>query len=128
MRLRYIVDKEHGVVVCIGECGEFDLMKDLGILDKYCSNIDDIPLQELLAYSLSSSFKGVAKLADGDVWDEQLGKDIAREKCFAKYNSAKKHKVERLIEQTKSLLEVLEFQRESYETLGTIENYYKRLN
>ena len=128
MRLRYIVDKEHGVVVCIGEFGEFDLMKDLGILDKDCSNIDDIPLQELLAYSLSSSFKGVAKLADGDVWDEQLGKDIAREKCFAKYNSAKKHKVERLIEQTKSLLEVLNSRKEAYETLGTIENYYKRLN
>ena len=128
MRLRYIVDKEHGVVVCIGECGEFDLMKDLGVLDKDCSNIDDIPLQALLAYSLSSSFKGVAKLADGDVWDEQLGKDIAREKCFAKYNSAKKHKVERLIEQAKSVLEVLNSLKESYENLGTIENYYKRIN
>ena len=128
MRLRYIVDKEHGVVVCIGECGEFDLMKDLGVLDKDCSNIDDIPLQELLAYSLSSSFKGVAKLADGDVWDEQLGKDIARKKCFATYNSAKKHKVERLIEQDKSVLEVLNSLKESYETLGTIENYYKRIN
>ena len=128
MRLRYIVDKEHGVVVCIGECSEFDLMKDIGVLDKDCSNIDDIPLQELLAYSLSSSFKGVAKLADGDVWDEQLGKDIAREKCFAKYNSAKKHKVERLIEQAKSVLEVLNSLKESYETLGTIENYYKRIN
>ena len=128
MRLRYIVDKEHGVVVCIGECGDFDLLKDLGILDKDCSNIDDIPLQELLAYFLSSSFKGVAKLADGDVWDEKLGKDIAREKCFAKYNSAKKHKVERLIEQAKSVLEVLNSLKEDYETLGTIENYYKRLN
>ena len=115
-------------MVCIGECSEFDLMKDLGILDKDCSNIDDIPLQELFAYSLSSSFKGVAKLADGDVWDEQFGKDIAREKCFAKYNSAKKHKVERLIEQAKSLLEVLNSHKEAYETLGTIENYYKRLN
>lgn len=128
MRLRYIVDKEHGVVVCIGECGDFDLLKDLGILNKDCSNIDDIPLQELLAYFLSSSFKGVAKLADGDVWDEKLGKDIAREKCFAKYNSAKKHKVERLIEQAKSVLEVLNSLKEDYETLGTIENYYKRLN
>ena len=128
MRLRYIVDKEHGVVVCIGECSEFDLMKDLGILDKDCSNIDDIPLQELLAYFLSSSFKGVAKLADGDVWDEQLGKDIAREKCFAKYNSAKKRKVERLIEQAKSVLEVLNSLKEDYETLGTIDNYYKRIN
>lgn len=128
MRLRYIVDKEHGVVVCIGECGEFDLMKDLGVLDKDCSNIDDIPLQELLAYSLSSSFKGVAKLADGDVWDEQLGKDVAREKCFAKYNSAKKHKVEKLIEKVKAVLEVLNAHKEAYETLGTIENYYKRLN
>ena len=126
MRLRYIVDKEHGVVVCIGECGDFDLMKDLGILDKDCSNIDDIPLQELLAYFLSSSFKGVAKLADGDVWDEQLGKDIAREKCFAKYNSAKKRKVERLIEKAESVLEVLNSLKEDYETLGTIENYYKR--
>lgn len=128
MRLRYIVDKEHGVVVCIGECGDFDLLKDLGILNKDCSNIDDIPLQELLAYFLSPSFKGVAKLADGDVWDEKLGKDIAREKCFAKYNSAKKHKVERLIEQAKSVLEVLNSLKESYETLGTIENYYKRIN
>lgn len=128
MRLRYIVDKEHGVVVCIGECGEFDLMKDLGILDKDCSNIDDIPLQDLFAYSLSSSFKGVAKLADGDVWDEQFGKDIAREKCFAKYNSAKKHKIEKLIEQTESVLECLNEHKEVYEALGTIEDYYKRLS
>lgn len=128
MRLRYIVDKEHGVVVCIGECGDFDLMKDLGILDKDCSNIDDIPLQELLAYFLSSSFKGVAKLADGDVWDEQFGKAIAREKCFAKYNSAKKHKVEKLIEQAEEVLGVLNKLKESYEALGTIEGYYKRLN
>lgn len=128
MRLRYIVDKEHGVVVCIGECGEFDLMKDLGILDKDCSNIDDIPLQDLFAYSLSSSFKGVAKLADGDVWDEQFGKDIAREKCFAKYNSAKKHKIEKLIEQTESVLECLNEHKKTYEALGTIEDYYKRLS
>lgn len=128
MRLRYIVDREHGVVVCIGEFGEFDLMKDLGILDKYYSNIDDVPIQELLAYSLSSSFKGVAKLADGDIWDEQLGKDIAREKCFAKYNSAKKHKVEKLIEQAEEVLGVLNKLKESYESLGTIEGYYKRLN
>lgn len=128
MRLRYIVDKEHGVVVCIGEFGEFDLMKDLGLLDKDYSNIDDIPIQEMLAYSLSSSFKGVAKLADGDIWDEQLGKDIAREKCFAKYNSAKKHKVEKLIEQTEEVLGVLNKLKESYESLGTIEGYYKRLN
>lgn len=128
MRLRYIVDKEHGVVVCIGECSEFDLMKDLGILDKDCSNIDDIPLQELLEYSLSSSFKGVAKLAYGDVWDEQFGKDVAREKCFAKYNSAKKHKVDKLIKQAKSVLEVLNAHKEAYETLGTIEDYYKRLD
>lgn len=128
MRLRYIVDKEHGVVVCIGEFGEFDLMKDLGILDKDYSNIDDVPIQELLAYSLSSSFKGVAKLADGDIWDEQLGKDIAREKCFAKYNSAKKHKVEKLIEQAEEVLEVLNKLKEAYESLGTIEGYYKRLS
>lgn len=128
MRLRYIVDKEHGVVVCIGEFGEFDLMKDLGILDKDYSNIDDVPIQELLAYSLSSSFKGVAKLADGDIWDEQLGKDIAREKCFAKYNSAKKHKVEKLIEQAEEVLGVLNKLKEAYEALGTIEGYYKRLS
>lgn len=128
MRLRYIVDKEHGVVVCIGECSEFDLMKDLGILNKDYSNIDDVPIQEFITYSISSSFKGVAKLADGDIWDEQLGKDIAREKCFAKYNSAKKHKVEKLIEQAEEVLGVLNKLKEAYESLGTIEGYYKRLS
>ena len=77
---KYIIKKEDGVVVAILQGTAMDLIKLLNV------DTDDYRVIEKLI--LSDQYKGVAKLADGDVWDEEVGKDIAFEKAHAKYKDA----------------------------------------
>lgn len=96
MKMRYIVKKEDGVVICLGEDAAFDFAKDLGILNKN-TDLGSIKFTELIPFMISDTFKGIARLADGDIWDEQIGKDVARDKMFTKYNHAKAKKATALL-------------------------------
>lgn len=96
MKMRYIVKKEDGVVICLGEDAAFDFCKDLGILNKN-TDLGDVKFTEVIPFLISDTFKGIARLADDDTWDEQIGKDVARAKMFTKYNNAKAKKANALL-------------------------------
>lgn len=103
MRVRYFVDKEKGVVVCVGQDCMFDLIKDVGAKEELFS-----PLL------LSDNYKGVARLQDVDVWDEDFGKKLAYAKMVKKYASAKQKKLNALIKNTEELVGFLKHLSESY--------------
>lgn len=77
---KFIIKEEDGVVVAILQGTAMDLIKLLNV------DTDDYRVIEKLL--LSDQYKGVAKLADGDVWNEEVGKEIAFEKAHAKYKEA----------------------------------------
>ena len=77
---KFIIKEEDGVVVAILQNTSMDLINLLKV------DTDDYRvIEELL---LSDSYKGVARLADGDEWDEEVGKLVAFEKAHAKYKDA----------------------------------------
>lgn len=77
---KFIIKEEDGVVVAILQNTSMDLINLLKV------DTDDYRVIEKLL--LSDSYKGVAKLADGDEWDEEIGKLVAYEKAHAKYKNA----------------------------------------
>lgn len=92
MQVKYIVKKEDGVVVCIGEDVAFDVVKDLGY------NLAEVTrLKDIMPYIIRDSFKGVAKLSGGDKWNEAVGKKVAYAKMKNKYLTAKSKVVDRLL-------------------------------
>lgn len=103
MRVRYFVDKEKGVVVCVGQNCMFDLIRDVGATDKLSS-----------PFLLSDVYKGIARLQDGDVWDEDYGKKLAYAKMIKKYVNAKQKKLNALIKDTKEVSEFLKHLSENY--------------
>ena len=96
MRVRYIVKKDEGVVICRGQGTALDAMKELGIFN-YKKPDFDIVLS-LPEYIISDEYKGVARLCDGDTWDEEFGKEIAYQKMKKKYLRAKIKAVDRAVE------------------------------
>lgn len=103
MRVRYIVKKEDGVVVCLGEGTALDVAKELKFIDK---KPDVEELINIYPFLISDVFKGVARLSDEDVWDEDVGKKVAYAKMMAKYNYAKYKVVFDLCEDTAQSLSV----------------------
>lgn len=77
---KFIIKEEDGVVVAILQDTSMDLINLLKV------DTDDYRVIEKLL--LSDSYKGVARLADGDEWDEEVGKLVAFEKAHAKYKDA----------------------------------------
>lgn len=103
MRVKYFVDKEKGVVVCVGQDCMFDLIREVGATDELFS-----PLL------LSDLYKGIARLQDGDVWDEDYGKKLAYAKMIKKYVNAKQKKLNALIKDTEEVSEFLKHLSENY--------------
>jgi hypothetical protein len=96
MRVRYIVKKDEGVVICLGQGTALDAMKDLGIFNYKEPDFDLVfSLPECI---ISDEYKGVARLCDGDTWDEKFGKEIAYQKMKKKYLRAKIKAVGRAVE------------------------------
>ena len=96
MKVRYIVKKDEGVVICLGQGTALDAMKELGIFN-YKEPDFDLVLS-LPEYIISDEYKGVARLCDGDTWDEELGKEIAYQKMKRKYLRAKIKAIGRAVE------------------------------
>lgn len=113
MRVRYIVKKDEGVVVCLGELATLDLAKDLGFVPKN----GEVDLIELIPYMINDTYRGVARLAEGDAWDEALGKEIAYNKMIAKYLKAKTKKVESILKDVEDTAKDLKKVLETYKTV-----------
>lgn len=97
---KFIIKEEDGVVVAILQNTSMDLINLLKV------DTDDYRVIEKLI--LSDQYKGVAKLADGDVWDEEVGKDIAFEKAHAKYKEAILKRLKMIKKGIKESLEQME--------------------
>lgn len=88
---QYIVSKERKMVICIIDKAarsflEYCYLK-LGKVDMFLPGGKDVDL-----LTMPTTFIGVATLAEGDTWDEELGKDIAFAKAAQKfYRSFFKH-------------------------------------
>ena len=95
MRVRYIVKKDEGVVICLGQGTALDAMKELGIFNYKEPDFDLV--FSLPEYIISDEYKGVARLCDGDTWNEEFGKEIAYQKMKKKYLRAKIKAVDRAV-------------------------------
>lgn len=80
-KIKYYVSKENKVVVAyVSGCRE-DAMRKLAcdnLLNKYYI---DFP----------NNFRGVAKLKDGDEWDEEKGRQVAKAKLLRAYHREMKN-------------------------------------
>lgn len=92
MRMRkpkFIIKPADGVVVCILEDTAFDLVRDMNFPST-------MPLEFMEIFVISDQYKGVARLHEGDTWDEEFGKKLAFEKAYMKYKAAKVKKLEKV--------------------------------
>ena len=85
--IKYTVDKEKGIVTAEIDGCENDVLR---LLEKACktkfigiNQKDEIEK----AAQISGSFKGVAKCHPDDLFDEELGKNIAKSRMLNKYLS-----------------------------------------
>lgn len=108
LQTKYIVKPEDGVVVCIISDTMFDVLMDVGIPLELST---DTLIETLL---IKDSFKGVARLVDGDKWDEALGKEIAFGKAYHKYLNAKMRAVEKIADELYDVAEVFDFMHSKY--------------
>ena len=96
--IRYIDDPDTGVTVAIvGEKYGSTTFDALDIIEKLVTNnsryltvdfnFTNNRTDELL---MKQTYKGVAKChPDYDVYNEEIGRDLARDKCIAKYENAR---------------------------------------
>lgn len=93
MQVKYIVKPEDGVVVCILSDTTYDVMVDMKLpLDFFNTDMAEM-------FEIRDEFKGVARLAVEDTWDEERGKQIAYLKAYKKYLNAKAKVVTRLADE-----------------------------
>ena len=87
IKVRYIVDKEHRKIICLLTNTEDALWS---FIEKYNKDIIYwIPLnKQKTMLMMPSSFRGVATCAEGDEWDEELGKKIAYARARYKFDSS----------------------------------------
>lgn len=113
MNVRYIVKEDEGVVVCLlTECA-MDVLKDLSKkYNMYLAPIIELDEKEDLI--ISDTYKGVAKLMDGDKWDEGVGRDIAKYKALEKYLVAKDKAILKFVDNVKMFRALSELS-DSYE-------------
>ena len=94
---KYIVNEEKGIVVCIiSDCEE----NAIALIDEqlnYALNGMDIPNK----YILNNNYKGIAKCAAGDTFDEEYGKKLAYKKAYLKYVTALNKKVKCFVDDYK---------------------------
>lgn len=101
MNIRYIVKEEEGIVVALIEDCYLDVIKDL---DKKGARSGDLLYFDDGNFLLiNNTYKGVARLADGDEWDENVGKEVAKTKAILKYVSAKQRALANFVDKFKEL-------------------------
>ena len=77
----YIVCKERRQVICIMNDTRHKLLDYLGAINMDCG----VWTRE---FNMPKQFIGIATCAEGDEWNEQLGKDIAYSKAVTKFNKS----------------------------------------
>lgn len=90
MPIKYEVNKEKKVVVVIATGTQYNaynyIEKRMGFLD--IPSLKVVQGVTLDRYNIADRFVAVARCAEGDVWDEELGKKVALTKVQAKIRKA----------------------------------------
>ena len=88
MAIKYYIDEENKTVVAVLKGTMFDahktIMKCVGRSEE--SFFGCTPTWNTL---IPDSFTGKAKCSEHDVWDVEIGKAVAKQKCLEKYYKAK---------------------------------------
>lgn len=99
--MRYYIDEKNGVVVCIIENTTYDAIDYIQKRNGY----DNIYLGQ--EFHLKDSYKGIARcnLAEGDTFDEEYGKELARHRAIEKLT---KDKTRAILKYKERLLQMAE--------------------
>ena len=109
MTTKYYVNKEKGAITAV-----IELTKEEKNILFY--NTLDLKSLEIPRASLNRIYTGIAKLTDGDIWDEEWGKKLAFKKAHNKYM---KHRANLCIQYQNDVLKDLdEFRDNSYKYLN----------
>ena len=131
--LKYIIDKEKNIVICIGEDCSRDLISDLrsksSVFSNYTKHLTDI----LFFYCepqlmLNHKYTGVAYCSPFDVFDIEIGKKIARNKMRRKYNASKAKKINKIFDELSDVMDILDdnatyYENKAYDHNEVIQEY-----
>lgn len=94
--IRYFVNKEKRTVACVMYQAESDANN--GIRKYLASNGDfDYGWDMFSKMQLPSAITGIAKCSPDDEWNEEFGKQLARERCYNKYEALKLEKYRKIM-------------------------------
>lgn len=108
MKVRYIIKPEEGLVVCVLTETRFGFTKFLETSGLSKRNAVSNFRINKKAFELSSQYVGVARLQEGDTWDEEMGKKLAYHKAMFKYDTAFRRKAFRFFEDLEDLAQYFE--------------------
>ena len=93
MKVTYYSDKEKGVITAVLELTREER------LEPYRTVMDTASLWKSTTphITLNRTYSAVVRLQEGDTWNEEYGKMIARRKAYGKYLVAKTKKVMQVI-------------------------------
>ena len=97
-RVKFMVDRDNKVVVAEIKSCTFDALELVN--RKFVSNTTsgiEINVGDLLRnpkFEMNHSYKAVARLRDGDEWDEQVGKAVALDKLTEVYHNGVNKRLE----------------------------------
>lgn len=106
--VNYIVNEEAGVVICnISDCE----CNAIAMIDKrtglFSNPLGYIPEE----FYMNEQYKGVARCAEGDTFDEEYGKKLAYRKAYLKYTIALSKKISYILKDyekrtTRNIMEI----------------------
>lgn len=108
MKSRYYVNEAKRTVVYVIDDCEYDVRRKVRKLFRSHGGLGETFNFIGERSYLNGPFKGKAKCAPDDVWDEATGIQIARERAYAKYNAAFNKEIDYLFEVTDLFTDALE--------------------
>lgn len=89
MDVRYFVNKDEGIVVCVLQNCQWDY------LSKIRDHIEEVASSDV---RMNQTFRGIAKCSPDDAFDEMYGKDLAFQRAYNKYFKNQKRIATKLID------------------------------
>ena len=89
MKVTYYSDKEKGIITAVLELTPEERNETSYIVN----NTNSLWISKHYNMSLHRTYSAVVKLQEGDTWDEDYGKMLARRKAYGKYLVARTKKI-----------------------------------
>lgn len=135
MAVEYVINRDKKTVVAILKGTRFDALKSVAKCVDNNYNVSFGTDESGYSILISDMFVGKAKCSDDDVFDESIGKYIAKKKCMEKYYRAKDNAIKQWYSRAKDRMNRVEYFIKKAERSKTFnnqkniayENYYKAL-